>query len=121
MSGTIRITIDGVARDYSPGDVVVIEPGVVHSFLNPAKEPVVINVSLDGTRMEDAFVPVAVASLGREPRLSDVLTMMCALVDPYPSTPAIPFHRTLMPMLVGTLNLLGFKRLAPVEGWDTEA
>ena len=51
VSGTLRIWIAGVARDFGPGECVAIPPGVPHRFLNPGDTPAVALVSLDGPAM----------------------------------------------------------------------
>lgn len=121
VSGTIRIWVEGVPRDYEPGDVLSIEPGVRHRFLNPGTEPVVVNVSLDGPRMEDMFVPIGVAAHGRKPRLGELARMFVVLAETRPSTPVSPWERGFMRGMVFLLKLFGVKRFEPVHGWDREA
>ncbi|TAK29516.1 MAG: cupin domain-containing protein [Myxococcaceae bacterium] len=120
VSGTIRIWIDGEARDYGPGDVAVVRKGAAHRFLNPGAQPVVINVSLDGPRMEDVFLPVSVATYGREARLVDVMRMMASMGKPYASRPARAFERAMMDGLVATLKAVGLRSYPVVLGWDAD-
>ncbi len=120
VSGTLRIWINGEARDYRPGDFVSIPPGVRHRFLNPGETPVVVNVTLDGTRMEDTMVPLAVAVHGRKPRIGEVLRMLVAAVELLPSTPASWVERTMFMALIASLKAFGVKRYDAVYGWDEE-
>jgi mannose-6-phosphate isomerase-like protein (cupin superfamily) len=118
VSGTVRIWSNGVARDYGPGEVCVVPPGVRHRFLNAGPEPVVIDVSLDGPRMEDALVPVAVATAGREARSGDLLRMVAGL-DAWPSVPASAVARAVIGATARLLRALGFAPYPPALGWDT--
>lgn len=120
VSGTVRIWSDGVARDYGPGEVCVVAPGVRHRFLNPGPEPVVIDVSLDGPRMEDALVPVAVATAGREAGPRDLLRVVAGL-DAWPSVPASAVGRAVIGATARLLRALGFAPYPPALGWDTPA
>lgn len=120
VSGTLRIWLDGVARDCRPGDVVSIAPGVRHRFLNPGPEPAVVNVSLDGPRLEDVLVPMGVACHGRKLRLGDVARMFVGIGEQPPSIPSKAFERGLMSALSRGLKLLGVKPFSPVHGWDVE-
>ena len=80
--------------------------------------PVVVNVSLDGTRMEDVFVPVAVASHGQPSSFGPVARMFVTLDLRPPSTPNQAVARGLMGLVAGTLRLFGVKPYEPVHGWD---
>jgi mannose-6-phosphate isomerase-like protein (cupin superfamily) len=118
VSGVLRIWIGGVARDYRPGDVVAVEPGTPHRFLNPGAEPAVVNVSLDGSRLEDALVPLAVACEGRTPRAGDVARMFVGFGRFSPSVPTSRVGRAMLAALAAVLRMLGFKPYDPVYGWD---
>lgn len=120
VSGTIRIWLEGVPRDYVPGDFLSIEPGVRHRFLNPGDEPAVMNVSLDGPLMEDAFVPLGVATHGRKVRLGDLARMFVLLAETWPSTPTSRWERGFARGFVWLLKLFGVRRYEPVIGWDRE-
>ena len=120
VSGTLRIWIAGVSKDYLPGDTVSIAPCVPHRFLNPGAQPVVVNVSLDGARMEDAFVPLGIATHGRQATLGDLLRFFVILVDVWPSVPVSGVAKATMGLFVKLLKLVGVKRLEPVLGWDAE-
>ena len=77
-----------------------------------------INVSLDGPKMEDGLVPLAVATHGRKPRLSDLARMAVVLVEQRPSVPAHAGEMTFMRVLAGILKALGVRAYEPVHGWD---
>jgi mannose-6-phosphate isomerase-like protein (cupin superfamily) len=95
VSGTLRIWLDGEPKDYHPGDFVAIPPRVPHRFLNPGDEPVVVNVTLEGTRLEDTLVPIGVAVYGRKgPRLGELLRMFVAIAKLRPSIPTSRLERT---------------------------
>jgi len=77
VSGTLRIWLDGVPQDLGPGQSVVVKPGVRHKFFNPTKELVVVDVSLDGPKQEDALVPLAFHCNGRRKmKFGDFTTMI---------------------------------------------
>jgi mannose-6-phosphate isomerase-like protein (cupin superfamily) len=121
VSGTLRIWIEDVAKDYGPGECVAIAPNVPHRFLNPGNEPVVVNVSLTGARMEDAFMPVAVAAYGRKPTMKEYMRMTLLLAnDAPPSTPLLLWERVLGRLCVAAFTLFGMKPFEPVVGWDAE-
>jgi mannose-6-phosphate isomerase-like protein (cupin superfamily) len=48
MSGTVRFTVGDTEYDAPPGTLVMVPPGVPHSFANPGDEPV---------RMVNTFTP----------------------------------------------------------------
>ena len=118
VSGTLRIWIEGVPRDYAPGDTVSIAPRVPHKFLNPGTVPVVVNVTLDGPKMEDAFVPLAVATHGRKATTGDLVRFLVVLADVWPSVPVARSEKAAMTLIVKLLKLFGVKRFEPVLGWD---
>lgn len=120
VSGVLRIWIDGQAKDYAPGDVVTVSPGTRHRFLNPGKEPAVINVALSGPRMEDLLAPVAAATHGRKPRMLELLRMMAGIQRYRPSTPSSAVARGLFSVFFGALRLFGVRPFEPVHGWDQQ-
>jgi quercetin dioxygenase-like cupin family protein len=42
ISGTVRFTVGTTSYDASPGTLVMVPPGVPHTFANPGDEPVVM-------------------------------------------------------------------------------
>lgn len=121
VSGTIRIWVSGQPHDYSAGDHLVIPPNIPHRFLNPGTEPVVVNVALSGPRMEDMLAPVAVASAGRSPRISELLRMMVSIHRYKPSTPVRPVEGWFLNAFASLLRLFGVRAFEPVLGWDARA
>ncbi len=118
LSGTIRIWLDGQPRDYSAGDVVAVRPGVMHRFLNPGDETVVIDVSLDGTRLEDTLIGMAVHLGDRAPTAGEILRQVVGQVhDEAVGGRGVAgvVARQVARAFVG-LGVRGFK--AP-PGWDT--
>src|SRR5262245_8029449 len=65
VSGVLCIWLGDVRHELHAGERLTVPPGTPHRFLNPGKEPAVVNVTLDGPRMEDTFVPCAVANTER--------------------------------------------------------
>ena len=119
VSGTLRIWIDGVPTDFGPGEKVAIPPGTTHSFLNPGTVPVVVNVHLDGPRMEDTFLPCAVANAERE-TIGNLLRFMVTtpIHDASVATPGVA--ASIATAVVRMLQLFGVKPFPPVYGWDGE-
>lgn len=58
-SGVLEVWLRETKHVLRPGDRLAVPPNVPHRFNNPGPEPMVAVVSLDGTRSEDAHVPVA--------------------------------------------------------------
>ncbi len=120
VSGTLRLWVSGTPRDLGPGDVCAVPPGVPHKFLNPGQEPAVVNVTLDGPKMEDALVPLAVVCDGRTPRLSDLSRLLVGLAQ-YPSRPTNRLVTAGLLTVIGLFKLFGVRRYEPVLGWDRDA
>lgn len=120
VSGTLRIWVDGVPRDFKPGERVDILPGTPHAFLNPEKVPAVANVTLDGPRLEDTFVPAAVAN-AREPSLKNLLRFMATTAVYDGSVGLQPIALPIAKTVVGLLKLFRVQPFEPVYGWDQPA
>lgn len=121
VSGTLRIWIEGVPKDYVRGDFVSIPPMVRHRFLNPTKEPAVVNVSLSGAKLEDAFIPVTVDAYPGNMKMKHFvkMTMLLAAESP-PSTPQIKVERWIGLAVVWVFKLFGVKAYEPLTGWDVD-
>ncbi len=118
VSGTLRIWIDGAPRDLGPGDSVTVEKLQRHRFLNPGSEPVVVDVSLDGPRQEDALVPFAVYCGGRRTlKLRDLFTMLVHASHVRASRPPSRVGAAVFNGLGRFIGLFGVKPLAPVDRW----
>lgn len=123
VSGTLRIWIDGAPRDLGPGDAIDAPRGVPHRFLNPGTEPVVVDVELDGTRMEDQMIPMAVhfqpaIRAGRKPRLRDVLRMIVHIEQVGAVRIASRFKMAMFRGFARTLRLFGVRGFSAVIGWE---
>ncbi len=118
VSGTLRIWIDDKPHDLAPGSVIAVPPNVPHRFLNPGTEPVVVDVTLDGTRMEDQFIPIAVAAQ-RGMRMSRVLAKMIVhIVALEASTPTSRFERAMFKGISGMLRLFGVRGFQLIQEWE---
>lgn len=118
VSGTLRIWMNGVPGDYGPGQRCVVRRGTRHRFLNPGTVPAVVNVHLDGPRMEDVLVPVAVAAHGRALRVGDLARMFSGFIRPYASTPVGTVAPAIMSGIVALLRFAGLRPHPPAHGWD---
>lgn len=115
VSGSLRIWVRGEAKDYHPGDVLVVEPKTPHRFLNAGTEPAVINVSLSGSRMEDLLAPIAAAARGRKPTLGELLRMFVGVGYYRPSVPSRTFERHALGWVVWILRLFRVRQFERVE------
>lgn len=118
LTGVLRIWIEGEPRDYRRGDTVTIPPGVSHRFLNPGDVPVVVNVALGGTRMEDGLVPVALDSVDGKPGLRQMLRMMAGVGHYRSSVPTSWVQLVVVDLLARVLPWLGAPPYPPAIGWD---
>lgn len=117
VSGVLRIWIGGVPRDLHPGDRVAVPPRVPHRFLNPGPAPAIVNVTLDGPRMEDTFVPCAVAQ-DAKPSGYNMLRFMVTTGVSGASTPNNQLFVWIMAPFVWLPRLFGVRPFEPVTGWD---
>jgi mannose-6-phosphate isomerase-like protein (cupin superfamily) len=117
VSGTLRIWLDGTPQDLGPGQAVTVKPGVGHRFLNPTKEPVVVDVSLDGPLQEDALVPLAVHCAGRRKmKLRDVFVMIVHAGEVNASRPPSKVGRAIFTGIGRLIRLFGVRPLARYPG-----
>jgi mannose-6-phosphate isomerase-like protein (cupin superfamily) len=118
VSGTLRIWLDGTPRDLHAGDSVTVERGVAHRFFNPTKQPVVVDVSLDGPRQEDALVPLAFRCEGRRKmKLSDAFVMIVHATEINASRPRSGVAKAIVSGLSRFIRLFGVRPLARIERW----
>jgi quercetin dioxygenase-like cupin family protein len=118
VSGVLRIWLDGEARELQPGDSVTVAPGTRHRFLNPGDVPVVVDVSLDGPRQEDALVPLAFHLEGRRSlRLADFLVMLAHAGDVGASRPPSAAAAAFFRALGRASRLLGARPLPRAGAW----
>lgn len=118
VSGRMTLWVGGEKREVGPGDVVAVPPGTTHRFLNHGSEPVVVDVSLDGTRQEDVLLSAVRLLDGREqlPGGEGFRHFLHALRMEGISTP-VPAIDVL---LRGLARLLRVPEYPPLEGWDEE-
>ncbi len=118
VAGSLRIWVDGTPHDLAAGESLTVKPGVRHRFLNPTKEPVVVDVSLDGPLQEDALVPLAVYVGGRRKmKLRDFFVMIVHAGDVHASRPPSKVGTAMMNGFGGFIRLFGVKPLARRGAW----
>lgn len=117
VSGTLRIWIDKKPRDLSAGESVTVECGQRHRFLNPGKAPVIVDVSLDGPRMEDGLVPLAYYIGDRKAKLGDVFVMMVTAVHVRANRAPYRVADAIIRGITRVIRLFGVKPLPPAGSW----
>ncbi len=122
VSGRLQVIFGGQVHDLGPGDSVAVPPGVPHHFGHPGDEEAVVEVWLDGPRMEDQFVPLA-HRYGSPDRLalSAVPVVIVHIVDAMMRGANVPDSavlRGVMRALAGVFRAFGAKPLDAVVGWD---
>ena len=122
VKGVLRIWIAGEPHDYHAGETVAIPPGVPHRFLNPGKEPVIVDVTLDGTEMEDAFMPfVVTVGRGRKPSLGKFARWIVHLSKSEASVPNSRIARGIGAALGRVVWLFGARGYPiPAAAWEDE-
>ncbi|HUS28513.1 MAG TPA: cupin domain-containing protein [Kofleriaceae bacterium] len=123
VSGVLRIWIEGVPRDYHAGETVAIPPNTRHRFLNPGKEPVVVDVTLDGTEMEDVFMPfVTEVGRGKKPTMRGFVRWIVHMGQhPKASVPTSRIARGIGAAVVGLCRLFGARAYpCPAPAWEDE-
>lgn len=118
VSGTLRIWIDGTPRDIGPGQAVTVHPGVRHRFHNRGTEAVVVDVSLDGPKQEDALVPLAFRISGRKLKLSDFFVMMVHVAEVQASRPPSAVALGIMKGFASVFRLFGARPLPRAGAWQ---
>jgi mannose-6-phosphate isomerase-like protein (cupin superfamily) len=118
VSGTLRIWIDDKPHDLTAGSTIAVAANVPHRFLNPGTEPVVVDVMLDGPKMEDQFIPIAVAAQRGMSMPRVLAKMMVHIVAAQASTPTSAFERAMFRGLSGMLWLFGVRGFQRVDHWE---
>lgn len=118
VSGTLRIWLDGAVHDIGPGQSITVPPGGRHKFHNRGTEPVVVDVSLDGPKQEDALVPLAIRMAGRALKLSDFFVMIVHVGEVNASTPPSRVARGVMRAFARVFRLFGARPLPRVGAWS---
>lgn len=120
VSGMLTLWIGGLERTLGAGDTVVVPRGAWHRFLNRGPDPVVVRVSLNGTRMEDHLVPIALHFAGCEkPTPAEVLRILVHVAAGVRSGAVFPRSGERWVLRVmGGLRRLGVRPFPVVEGWE---
>ncbi len=117
VSGSLRIWLGDSVHDIGPGQSLTVNPGVRHKFHNRGTEPVVVDVSLDGPKQEDALVPLAIRMAGRKLKLSDFFVMIVHVGEVNASTPPSRIGRGVMRAFAGVFRLFGARPLPRAGTW----
>ncbi len=118
VTGSLRIWIDGSVHDIGPGQSMAVRSGVRHKFHNRGTEPVVVDVSLDGPKQEDALVPLAIRISGRKMKLSDFFVMMVHVDEINASTPPSRVARGVLRAFARMFRLFGARALPRAGAWS---
>jgi mannose-6-phosphate isomerase-like protein (cupin superfamily) len=118
VSGTLRLWLDGTPHDLTPGQTLEVPPNTEHRFLNPGIEPVVVDVTLDGTKMEDQFIPIAAAAQRGMSMPRVMAKMIVHIVKGRASTPTRRLERGMLYTLYGVLRLFGVRGFEPIHDWE---
>lgn len=87
VSGTARFTVGRTVHDAPPGTLVMIPPGVPHTFANPGDEPVV----MVNTFTPDLYVPYFRDLAGALANATPMPQAAAEIMGRYATTPAIEF------------------------------
>jgi mannose-6-phosphate isomerase-like protein (cupin superfamily) len=123
VSGVLRIWMKDEPRDYHAGETVTVPAGTRHRFLNPGKVPVVVDVTLDGTEMEDVFMPFCVAvGRGKKPSIGKFARWIVHMSKyPTASVPTSRVARGIGKAIVGICWLFGARAYpSPAPAWENE-
>jgi len=122
VEGTLRVWLDGEARDYSAGETAIAEPGVVHRFDNSGPEDVVVEVEMDGPLQENVLIALTRKMDGRQtPTLGEGLRGFVLQIRTGAMSTGWRFIDRPVALLGGVLESAGWIGLERVEGWDQPA
>ncbi|MES2638753.1 MAG: cupin domain-containing protein [Myxococcota bacterium] len=125
VSGELQVWLAGERSALYPGDQLAIPPGVPHRFHNAGATPAVTECTLDGTALEDQFVPIAVRFPDGEK--FPVTGVPVLIVHGYASmlqgsaVPTSRAERSVIGALAALFRFFGLRALPPVSGWDGRA
>ncbi len=118
VTGELHIWLDDKHHALRAGDAITVERGVRHRFLNPGSEPVIVNVSLDGPRQEDALVPLAVRLGGSTKfRVRDFFTFVVHIDAIRASRSSSRIANATMAALAATFRVFGVRPMPRQPAW----
>lgn len=127
VSGRLRIWLRDVPHDLGPGDELAVPSGVPHHFTQLGSEPLVADVTLDGHRMEDQFLPLLAAFEGSGGDTLPLTGIPVAIVHLEhamrhgANVPTSAALRAVFRAIAAVFRLFGVRPLAPVTGWSKAA
>lgn len=122
ISGRLDVFVHGVRYPLGPGDTFEVPAGEPHHFGHPGEEETVVEVSLDGHRMEDQFVPLAVRyDSPKKLQLSALPQVVVHIHHAMVNGGNVPCSRLLLGAIgaiAAVFRAFGLRPLPPVEGWE---
>lgn len=117
LRGTLRVSLGGEESDFSPGQVLLIEPGVVHEMWNPGTEWAVVNWQVRPALNTEQFLRTAfglaqdgqVNRLGLPPLLQAAVLLRAHDVEFRLARPPYAIQRLLMGILAPVGRLAGYR------------
>jgi len=123
VSGVLTVWVQGTPRDLRPGDEISIPPGIPHRFLNAGKDPAVVEVTLNGTLLEDQFIPIAKRAAGKaDSSMRDLFGVVPHLADAMQKgsvRPVSSIEAGFFSALAKFASWFGHRPLKPVLQWDS--
>jgi quercetin dioxygenase-like cupin family protein len=114
VEGTIRVLLDGVARDVSAGHELVVTPGVAHSYLNVSSEPAhVVGVFKPAAEMDSYFVQVDRAGGLGQTSMAQMIAFLTRYDHTYAAGMPKWVQRGLAFVIFPTARLFGVKSYYP--------
>ncbi|MBA2663431.1 MAG: cupin domain-containing protein [Bradymonadaceae bacterium] len=128
QSGTLHIWLDGTLNVLGAGESLVVKPGVGHRFFNPGPEPAVARVSLDGPRLEDQMMPMAIFLRDNpKPGLIGILRILVhvgrSMSDGTVAAVDVP-GKVVYAIFIKFARIIAFcgvQSLEPAERWDVSS
>jgi mannose-6-phosphate isomerase-like protein (cupin superfamily) len=121
-SGRLQVWVDDVHHALGPGDSVTVPVRGRHRFKNEGPDPVVVLVTFDGTRNEEAHVPVAAHFAGgRKMGVVDVLRIFVHDAEVGGSLASFEPLNALQRAIAAVMRRFGVRRFPPVRGWARPA
>ena len=126
LRGTLRVSLDGQERDLSAGEVLEIEPGIVHEMWNPGTEWAVVNWQVSPALNTERFLRTAfglaqdgkVKTLGMPGLLQTAVLLRAHDAEFRLARPPRAVQRLLLGVLAPVGRLVGhraaYARYAPV-------